>query len=89
MQQPLNESFFEQPTLELARSLLGMLLVNETEGGAVSGWIVETEAYLGPNDRAAHSFNNRRTRRTEVMFGPAGRAYTHLMHTPSGTPNNP
>ncbi|SDD84088.1 DNA-3-methyladenine glycosylase [Paenibacillus sp. UNCCL117] len=81
MQQPLKESFFEQPTLDLARSLLGMLLVNETEEGIVSGWIVETEAYLGPFDRAAHSFNNRRTRRTEVMFGPAGRAYTHLIHT--------
>ncbi|MBD3920353.1 DNA-3-methyladenine glycosylase [Paenibacillus sp. PR3] len=81
MQQPMKESFFQQPTLELAQSLLGMLLVNETESGPVSGWIVETEAYLGPNDRAAHSFNNRRTRRTEVMFGPAGRAYTHLIHT--------
>jgi DNA-3-methyladenine glycosylase len=79
--QPVRESYFRQPTPELARSLLGMLLVHVAEEGVVSGWIVETEAYLGPEDRAAHSFNNRRTRRTEVMFGPAGRAYTHLIHT--------
>lgn len=58
-----------------------MLLVKETEAGMASGWIVETEAYIGPGDRAAHSYNNRRTARTDVMFGPAGHAYTHVMHT--------
>lgn len=79
--QPVDESFFQQSALEMARSLLGMLLVKESESGTASGWIVETEAYIGPHDRAAHSFGNRRTRRTEVMFGPAGRAYTHVMHT--------
>ncbi|KZE74859.1 3-methyladenine DNA glycosylase [Paenibacillus elgii] len=79
--QPVTASFFQQPTLELARSLLGMLLVKETEAGTASGWIVETEAYIGPGDRAAHSFGNRRTARTEVMFGPPGHAYTYVMHT--------
>ncbi|KPV60451.1 3-methyladenine DNA glycosylase [Paenibacillus sp. A3] len=79
--QPVTASFFQQPTLELARSLLGMLLVKETEAGTASGWIVETEAYIGPGDRAAHSFGNRRTPRTEVMFGPPGYAYTYVMHT--------
>ncbi|KEQ24790.1 DNA-3-methyladenine glycosylase [Paenibacillus tyrfis] len=78
---PVTASFFQQPTLELARSLLGMLLVKETEAGTASGWIVETEAYIGPEDRAAHSFGNRRTPRTEVMFGPPGHAYTYVMHT--------
>lgn len=76
--QPL---FFQQPTLELARGLIGKLLVKETDQGTAAGWIVETEAYMGPMDRAAHSFANRRTKRTEVMFGPAGFAYTYVMHT--------
>lgn len=79
--QSVDALFFEQPTLDLARSLLGMLLVKETESGTASGWIVETEAYKGPEDRAAHSFNHRRTSRTEVMFGPPGYAYTYVMHT--------
>lgn len=79
--QPINYSFFKQPTLSLARALLGKLLVKETEFGTAAGWIVETEAYIGPEDRAAHGFANRRTKRTEVMFGPPGYAYIYVMHT--------
>lgn len=78
---PIDHTFFQQPTLDLAQALIGKLLVKETEQGIASGWIVETEAYIGPDDRAAHSFENRRTPRTEVMFGPPGYAYTYLMHT--------
>ncbi|WP_437180208.1 DNA-3-methyladenine glycosylase [Paenibacillus andongensis] len=93
--QPVVASFFEKPTLVLARSLLGMLIVKETEAGVASGWIVETEAYIGPGDRAAHSFGNRRTPRTEVMFGAPGYVYTYVMHTHclvnivSGEPGHP
>lgn len=79
--QPLDASFFQQPTHDLAQALLGKLLVKETEAGTASGWIVETEAYMGPIDQAAHSFENRRTKRTEVMFGPPGFVYAHSMHT--------
>lgn len=78
---PLNESFYKKPTLELARALLGKLLVKETDAGVASGWIVETEAYIGPGDRAAHSFGNRRTPRTEIMFWEPGYVYTYVMHT--------
>jgi DNA-3-methyladenine glycosylase len=77
----LSPEFYYKPTLELAKSLLGCLLVKETVEGIASGYIVETEAYRGPLDRAAHSFGNRRTKRTEVMFGEAGFVYTYQMHT--------
>jgi DNA-3-methyladenine glycosylase len=78
---PISSEFFQKPTLELAKSLLGCLLVKETAEGIASGYIVETEAYMGPEDRAAHSFGNRRTKRTEIMFGEAGFVYTYTMHT--------
>lgn len=79
--EPLKEDFFQKPTIQLAQALLGCLLVKETEDGRTSGFIVETEAYKGPLDRAAHSYGNRRTKRTEIMFGKAGQVYTYTMHT--------
>ncbi|SDH39866.1 DNA-3-methyladenine glycosylase [Alteribacillus persepolensis] len=78
---PVREEFFHYPTLEMAQRLLGHILVKETNEGVAAGKIVETEAYQGPDDRAAHSFGNRRTKRTEVMFGPPGYVYTYEMHT--------
>jgi len=79
--EPLSLSFYEQSSLSLAEQLIGKLLLKQTEEGLAGGYIVETEAYAGPMDRAAHSYNNRRTARTEVMFGPAGYVYTYQMHT--------
>ena len=79
--EPLAEKFYQQPTIDLAKALIGCLLIKETEEGITSGFIVETEAYMGPHDRAAHSFNNRRTKRTEIMYGKAGLVYTYSMHT--------
>ncbi|MDR4887953.1 DNA-3-methyladenine glycosylase [Fredinandcohnia sp. QZ13] len=81
MTEILDESFFQQPTLELAKALLGCKLVKHSDQGITSGYIVETEAYKGPEDRAAHSYQNRRTKRTEVMFGKPGYVYTYQMHT--------
>ncbi|WP_409304441.1 DNA-3-methyladenine glycosylase [Peribacillus sp. SCS-155] len=78
---PLPEGFYNKSTLVLAQDLLGCLLVKETAEGRASGFIVETEAYIGPDDRAAHSFGNRRTKRTEAMFAHPGTVYTYLMHT--------
>jgi DNA-3-methyladenine glycosylase len=78
---PMELEFFEQPTLALAKSLLGCQLVKLSKEGLTAGYIVETEAYKGPEDRAAHSFNNRRTARTEVMYHRSGLVYTYQMHT--------
>lgn len=67
--------------LALARGLLGKRLVVPAEDGArVSGRIVETEAYLGAEDKAAHSYKNRRTARTETMFAIGGTAYVFFVY---------
>ncbi|WP_153723175.1 DNA-3-methyladenine glycosylase [Sporosarcina cascadiensis] len=81
MYEPIDASFFQEPVLQLSRSLIGKYLVHETPAGLLAVRIVETEAYHGPEDRAAHSFSNRPTKRTEVMFGEAGMVYTYQMHT--------
>lgn len=67
-------------TEEIAQALLGCLLINETQEGRTSGLIVETEAYLGVIDEAAHSFNGRNTKRIQAMFERAGSLYVHQMH---------
>ncbi|EAC8432920.1 DNA-3-methyladenine glycosylase [Listeria monocytogenes] len=77
----ITNAFFEnKPTIELARDILGMRLVHRTGEGILSGLIVETEAYLGATDMAAHSFKNLRTKRTEVMFSSPGTIYMYQMH---------
>ncbi|WP_342526406.1 DNA-3-methyladenine glycosylase [Chryseomicrobium sp. FSL W7-1435] len=77
----LPDEFYHLPTLELANSLIGKLLVHDTDEGRLSGYIVETEAYMGVLDQAAHSFGGRKTKRTEVMFSEPGHIYTYQMHT--------
>jgi DNA-3-methyladenine glycosylase len=72
--------FQTQPTLEIAEKLLGKLLISQMDGQFTSGRIVETEAYLGIEDRASHAYGNRRTARTEVLFGAGGQAYVYLCY---------
>jgi len=68
-------------TLDIAQDLLGKLLVVPTASGErVSAIIVETEAYLGAIDKAAHSYGNRRTPRTETMFAVGGTAYIFFIY---------
>ena len=78
---PIHPGFFEKPTLELAEDLLGQFVVHEHPEGVIAAKIIETEAYMGAEDRAAHSFGNRKTKRTEIMFGKAGLVYTYQLHT--------
>jgi DNA-3-methyladenine glycosylase len=75
-----SRSDFERPVLELARGLIGCTLVHETKEGRLSGRIVETEAYRGPEDLAAHSAGGRRTARTDAMFREAGVVYMFLLY---------
>jgi DNA-3-methyladenine glycosylase len=76
----LGREFFDRDTVTVARDLLGKLLVREIEGARSWGRLIEVEAYLGPDDLAAHSRGGRRTPRTEVMFGAPGNAYVYFTY---------
>jgi len=72
---PLRRSFFERPAAEVAHDLVGKILVH----GRTAGRIVEVEAYLGREDRAAHAWHGL-TGRTKVLFGPPGHAYVYFVY---------
>jgi len=72
-------SFYNRPTLIVAHELLGATLVRMEEGIRIAGMIVETEAYIGESDLGCHAKAGK-TPRTEVMYGPAGRAYVYFTY---------
>lgn len=76
----LSAAFYAGSAAAAAPLLLGKLLCRRSPEGLTAGMIVETEAYCGPEDDAAHSFGGRRTARTEAMFGPPGRAYVFSVY---------
>jgi DNA-3-methyladenine glycosylase len=75
----LAHDFYVRDTVTVAQALLGKLLVHLVDGVERIGRIVEVEAYLGPHDLAAHSSKGI-TKRTQVMYGPPGRAYVYLIY---------
>jgi DNA-3-methyladenine glycosylase len=80
MSRKLKRSFYARDTLVVARELIGHHLVYVHEGHKMVGRIVETEAYQGPEDLAAHSAGGHRSPRNEVMFGPPGYAYVYFIY---------
>jgi DNA-3-methyladenine glycosylase len=77
----LTRRFYRRDPVALAKALLGQILVRKLpDGRELAGKIVEVEAYLGVEDRAAHSFGGRRTKRNESMWGEAGHAYVYFTY---------
>ncbi len=76
----LSYDFFQRPTIQVAKDLLGKSIVRVDRGKKIIGQIVETEAYLGPNDRAAHSFGGKITPRNKIVYHPGGYIYIYLVY---------
>ncbi|NLJ77833.1 MAG: DNA-3-methyladenine glycosylase, partial [Tissierellia bacterium] len=76
----LDRGFYSRDTRTVARELLGKILVHDVDGMLFKGKIVETEAYLGIDDKAAHSYGGRRTKRVESMYARPGTAYVYIIY---------
>lgn len=77
----LTRRFYRRDPVTLAKALLGQVLVRRLDDGQeLSGRIVETEAYLGIPDKAAHSYGGRRTKRNESMYLDGGHAYVYFVY---------
>jgi len=75
----LKPEFFDADPRKVARALLGKLLIRKTKRGILAGRVVETEAYLGEGDAAAHAVAGK-TARNFVLFGPPGHAYVYFIY---------
>lgn len=76
----LERSFYRKSSLDLAKELLGKHLIFHTGDEKLIARIIETEAYMGFNDKAAHTYNGKRTPRTETMYGEEGHAYVYIIY---------
>ncbi len=76
----LTREFYRREGRQVARELLGKVLARSYDGRILRARIVETEAYLGPEDRASHAWKNRRTERTDTMYLQGGHLYIYLIY---------
>jgi len=76
----LTKEFYARGTLQVAKELLGKVLVHEVNGIKLKGRIVETEGYIGSIDKAAHAYGGKRTPRTETLYGKPGIAYVFIIY---------
>lgn len=76
----LEREFYQSDVLNLAKKILGKILVHRTDEGVIKGRIVEVEAYNGAVDKAAHSYPNLKTARTQIQFGQGGYLYVFLIY---------
>jgi len=76
----LKHNFYKNDAVAAAEKLIGKLIVREMNNKKIIVKIVETEAYAGPDDKASHAYNNRKTNRTEVMFKKGGNVYVFLIY---------
>lgn len=81
MKRKLTPVYYQNPDVEfMAKDLLGKILYTNKNGELTAGIITETEAYFGIDDKASHAYGNRRTARTEIMYGAGGSAYVYLCY---------
>ena len=76
----LGNNFFERETVEVAKNLLGKKIIRNISGNFFCAKIVETEAYLGLEDRACHSYGGNITKRNEILYKEAGTIYVYLIY---------
>jgi DNA-3-methyladenine glycosylase len=76
----LSTDFFSRDTVEVGKDLLGKYLIKKTGKGDMIGKIVEVEAYLGPNDKACHAYNYRKTEKTKVMYMKPSTFYVYYIY---------
>lgn len=78
---PLPPDFYQrQKTIQIAKELIGKVLITHFSNEITAARICETEAYAGIEDKASHSYNNRKTKRTEIMYAPGGVVYIYLCY---------
>ncbi|HYJ63871.1 MAG TPA: DNA-3-methyladenine glycosylase, partial [Parafilimonas sp.] len=77
----LNENFYtRKDVVKIAKELLGKIIVTYFDEQLTAARVTETEAYNGAVDKASHAYNNRRTKRTEIMYSGGGAAYVYLCY---------
>lgn len=76
----LTREFFARDTQIVAKDMLGKYLVRITNKEEIFGKIIETEAYLGPNDKASHCYNYKKTEKTKIMYDKPGTLYVYYIY---------